>query len=142
MSDDRYAIERACERLVLDSARYNDRAEWAALSGLYTIDAMLTRPSGQVVGGRDAIEVSYDSGAADRRTLHLCSNVRVTVDGPAAASASTLVQLFVWTEPAQPTDALPSIGTPLLGEFDDTFRYTEEGWRIASRVARLFGRSG
>lgn len=136
------AVEAACRRLVLDSAHHNDRAEWAALAALYAQDAVLTRPSGQVVEGRDAIETGYASGAADRRTLHICSNIRVTVTGPATASASTIVQLYAWTDSVEPTDELPAIGDPMLGEFDDTFVETADGWRIASRTARLFGRAG
>ena len=142
-STDVASIVSACERLVLDSAAFNDEADWAALAELYSIDAVLTRPSGQVIEGRDAIERSYRSGSTDRRTRHICSNVRVTVDrsSAASASASTLVQLYAWTAPPEATDALPSIGTATIGEFADTFVLTEDGWRIASRTARLIGRA-
>lgn len=38
---DRAGIERACERLVVDSAAYNDARDWEALARLYAIDAMI-----------------------------------------------------------------------------------------------------
>ena len=40
-------IERACERLVVDSARLNDERQWAELANLYT-------PTGVVVRGPPA----------------------------------------------------------------------------------------
>ncbi len=39
-------IERACERLIADSAVFNDRREWAALAGLYTPTGVVVRPNG------------------------------------------------------------------------------------------------
>lgn len=139
--DDIAAIEGACARLVLDSATHNDHADWRALAAVYAIDAVLTRPSGQVVEGRNAIEASYSSGAPDRRTQHICSNIRVTVASSTSASASTVVQLYVWAASAEPTDALAEIGPMMLGEFADTFVLTDDGWRIGSRTATLRGRS-
>jgi 5-methyltetrahydropteroyltriglutamate--homocysteine methyltransferase len=136
-------VERACERLVIDSAAHNDAKDWAALAALYTPDARLERPSGQVVEGREAIEAAYRAGPADRRSRHVCTNIRVVIDGPRAASATTTVLLYAWTAPAggEPGGGeLPVAAPPTLGEFADSFALTGGGWRISSRRARLLAR--
>ena len=135
--------ERACECLVLDSAAHNDRRDWAELAELYTPDARLVRPSGHAVDGRDAIRVNYQQGPADRRTRHVCTNIRVVIDGEHTASATTLVLIFSWTTPGLGEgNELPIVGPPTLGEFVDTFERGEDGWRIAARTARLLAKPG
>lgn len=129
-------VVRACERLVFDSAAHNDARDWDALAALYTVDARLTRPSGQTIEGRDAIRESYATGAPERRTRHLCTNVRVDVDGEKRARAVTSVVVVSWAEETG-TTALPTAGGAIVGTFVDTFALTGEGWRIAARAARL-----
>ena len=153
-ADQRAAIEQACHRLVLDSAAYNDNKDWTALASLYTTDARLERPSGQVIEGRAAIEDSYRAGPADRRARHVCTNIQVVVDDDISASATTTVQLYTWTTPqAEDVDAgpnqtgtggdgqLPVVDPPALGEFVDTFVRTGQGWRISSRQASLIAKT-
>jgi ketosteroid isomerase-like protein len=133
--------EQACERLVLESAAHNDGRDWAALAELYTPDARLVRPSGHAVDGRDAIQANYQQGPADRRTRHVCTNIRVVIDGEDAASATTLVLIYSWTAPgAGEGNELPIVGSPTLGEFVDTFERGEDGWRISTRTARLLAK--
>jgi len=135
--------ERACERLVIDSARHNDVRDWTALARLYTPDARLVRPSGQVVDGRAAIEESYRLSPPDRRTRHVCTNIRVSVDGADTASADTVVLLYAWTETSEtsesagPTSGELPTAAPVLGEFTDTFVCVDDEWMIASRHASL-----
>ena len=143
MNDETAALiaERACERLVLDSAAHNDDRDWEALSALYTPDARLVRPSGQMVNGNEAIEASYRAGPVERRTRHVCTNIRVTLDNPDAASATTLVLIYSWTEPTIESSNEPAvIGSPALGEFADTFVRGSDGWRISARTARILGK--
>lgn len=130
--------ERACERLVLDSAAHNDSAAWAELAGLYTPDAQLVRPSGEIVHGRTAIEASYRQGPAERRTRHVCTNIRVEVTDEHRASATTVVLLYSWTaSTVGVSDGLPFYRPPVVGEFLDTFVHEADGWHISSRTARL-----
>ncbi len=143
MNDETAALiaERACERLVIDSAAHNDERDWQALSELYTLDAQLVRPSGQVISGREAIEASYRAGPVERRTRHVCTNIRVTLNGHHAASATTLVLIYSWTAPAsEGSTDVPVIGTPALGEFADTLVRGPHGWRISQRVAYLLAK--
>jgi len=125
-------IERVCERLIVDSARFNDLGEWAALAGLYTLTGVVVRPNGHRLEGREAIEAAYAAGSPDRVTRHLCTNLRVDVDGPDAAHATTTVLIVAGTRSDDPDV------TFRVGEFADHFERTDEGWRIAERRATLF----
>ena len=129
---DALLIERVCERLVIDSARFNDEREWAALAGLYAPDGAVVRPNGQRLEGRAAIEAAYAAGSPDRVTRHLCTNLRVDVDGPDAAHGTTTVLIVAGTR-ADDSDV-----TYRVGEFADRFERTNEGWKIAERRASLF----
>jgi uncharacterized protein (TIGR02246 family) len=125
-------IERDCERLIVDSARCNDLREWAALAALYTPTGVVVRPNGQRLEGREAIEAAYAAASPDRVTRHLCTNMRVDVDGPDAAHATTTVLIVAGTRSDDPDV------TFRVGEFADRFERTDEGWRIAERRASLF----
>jgi uncharacterized protein (TIGR02246 family) len=132
-------IERACTRLVVDSATCNDQREWAALAALYTPDGVVVRPNGQRLEGRAEIEAAYAAGPPERVTRHLCTNVTVEVDGPDDAHASTTVLIVSGTRSDDPDVrfGIEPSERHLVGEFADRFARTEEGWRIAERRASL-----
>jgi ketosteroid isomerase-like protein len=132
-------IERACERLIVDSATFNDRREWSALAGLYTPSGVVVRPNGQRLEGRAAIEATYAAGSPDRVTRHLCTNLRVVVDGDEAAHGTTVVLIVSGTRSDDPDVTFGVVPNErhLVGEFADWFVRTDEGWRIAERRASL-----
>ncbi len=140
MSDQRDddAARRACERLVIDSAAHNDAGDWQALGLVYADDGELVRPSGQTVSGRSAIIEAYQAGPADRLTRHACTNIAIDITGPDTATGRTVVLLFV-ADPQPDGEAGRSRTTvgPAVGEFADDFRLTDDGWRIARRVATI-----
>jgi ketosteroid isomerase-like protein len=129
-TSDALLIERACARLIVDSARFNDHRDWAALARLYTTTGVVVRPNGQRLEGREAIEAAYATGSPDRVTRHLCTNLLIDVDGPDAAHATTTVLIVAGTR------SDPDV-TFRVGEFADRFVRTGEGWRIAERRASL-----
>jgi uncharacterized protein (TIGR02246 family) len=132
-------IERACERLVVDSATHNDRRDWPALAALYAEDGVVVRPNGQRVEGRAAIEAAYAAGAPDRVTRHVCANLRVHVDGPDAAHATTVVLIVAGTRTDDRDVAHGVVPNErhAVGEFADRFVRTDAGWRIAERRASI-----
>ena len=132
-------IERSCARLVVDSATFNDQRDWASLAGLYADDGVLVRPNGQRLEGRAAIEAAYAAGPPDRVTRHVCANVRVDVDGPDAAHATTVVLIVSGTRTDDPgvTHGIVPAEHHLVGEFADRFVRTADGWRIAERRASV-----
>jgi uncharacterized protein (TIGR02246 family) len=132
-------IERACLRVVVDSATFNDRKDWRALAALYTDDGVVVRPNGQRLEGRAAIEAAYAAGSPDRVTRHLCSNMRVEVDGPDAARVTTAVLIVSGSRSDDPDVAFGVVPSErhVVGEFADRLVRTEDGWLIAERRASL-----
>jgi ketosteroid isomerase-like protein len=130
---DRDEIRRACERLVTLSAVHNDERDWTALSALYADDAVLQRPSGPPLRGRDEIEASYRSGASDRVTRHVCANIDVRPTSATTATGSTVVLRFIGEQIAD--GELPLATGPMVGFFTDEFVREGDTWRISSRVA-------
>jgi len=133
---ERLLAERACTRLVLLAAAHVDRGEPAALAALFTPDAVLVRPGGTALHGREAIQAAYEQRPAERITRHLVSNTLVDLVSDSEARAQS--QVLLWT--GSTTDAAgprgrPASGGPVVGAFDDRFVKTPEGWRIAHRTA-------
>lgn len=131
-------IEQACKRLVLESIAANDRQDFAAFAALFTSDGLLHRPNGDPLCGHDEIVESYRTRPRNRITRHICTNILVQVDSPHSARATTYVVLYS-------ADALNSDrhfgakcdSRTLIGELEDHFKLTMDGWRIAERRARF-----
>lgn len=135
---DRLLIEHACTRLVLESIAANDRQDYAAFAALFTSDGRLHRPNGEPLVGPDEIVESYRTRPRNRITRHICTNILVRVESPHSAHGTTYVVLYS-------ADALNSdkhFGAKcdprtLIGELEDHFKLTMDGWRIAERRARF-----
>jgi len=125
------AIERACQRLILQFASANDDARWDEAAELFTDDGLFARPSApdDHVRGRDVILAAFQSRPL-RLTRHIVTNILVTVDSPATASAHSLIQLYAGGDDGR---ARP----PLIGEFHDRIVLTPQGWRFSERRGRL-----
>jgi hypothetical protein len=134
-----YSIERACERLVVDFAYFSDRQDYESLAGLFTPNGTMVRPTGDTLIGRAAIIQSYQSRPATRISRHVCTNIRITVESPNRAHGLTYAIVYS-ANANQPPEAhfgVKADPRQLIGEFEDEFVRTEEGWRIASRRARF-----
>jgi hypothetical protein len=121
--------ERDCERLVLDFVHFSDRQEYESLAALFATEGVLSRPSGDPLVGREAILKSYQSRPAGRVTRHICTNIRITMESAEGARGSSYALVYSWTANNPPEVK--------VGEFEDEFVRTPEGWRFASRQARF-----
>ncbi len=132
-------IERECERLVLDFVYYSDRQDYEALARLFAPDGVMSRPSGDPLVGRDAILKSYQSRPAGRMTRHISTNIRIHVESRSRATGISYAVVFSANAGAPPTDHFGIQADPrqLIGEFEDEFVLTDDGWRIAARRARF-----
>jgi len=92
---------------------------------LFTEDGTVTRPSGIRLKGRGAILQAYQETPVDRVTRHICTNIRIHVESADLARGLTYATVYSKT------------GNPRVGEFEDEFVRTPEGWRIATRSARF-----
>jgi uncharacterized protein (TIGR02246 family) len=132
----RLLIQDACRELVLRAVECTDAHDAAGLAALFTPDGVLSRPGGQALVGRAAIEAAYAQRPRERITRHLVTNTRVVVESGSAATGRSLVLLWAGsTEDATGPQGRPLRGAQLVGEFDDRFVLSSEGWRIARREA-------
>ncbi len=132
-------IQRVCERLVLDFADCSDRQDYDAMILLFTENAILTRPSGDSLAGRAAILKSYQSKAGQRITRHVCTNIRVAVDSADAARGLTYAVIYS-AKAGQASEGhfgIKAEARQMVGEFEDEFVRTPEGWRFSTRRARF-----
>lgn len=134
---ERLDIEAACRRLVLLAADHTDAARPDALAALFAADAVLVRPNAAPLHGPAAIRDAYAQRAPDRISRHLVTGtVFDEVDADTAHGRSLVIVWF-----GSSGDPAGARGRPAreqaVGEFDDRFVRTAEGWRIARREARF-----
>jgi hypothetical protein len=136
---DTIAIERVCERLVLDFVFFSDHQQPEALSQLFADNGVMHRPNGDSLIGRDAIYQAYQSRPPGRLTRHICTNIRITIDSADRARGVSYALIYS-ANLNQPSYAHFGIETEprhIVGEFEDEFVRTPEGWRFAVRHARF-----
>ncbi len=134
---ERLLAEQACRDLVARAVQCTDSHRHEDFAACFAADAVLTRPGGEPLAGREAILASYRTRPADRITRHLVTSTVVTLES--ATHARGLSCVLLWSGEA--ADAQGPSGRParrqVMGEFDDVFTLTAEGWRIARRDARF-----
>jgi len=135
---DKLVAEQACRDLVLQAAALTDSQAYEEFAALFCDDGELIRPGGQPLRGRAAIVESYRARPAGRITRHLVTNTLVQLDSDTAAHARSSVLL--WT--GSVSDGTGPFGRrahprQVVGEFEDSFELTANGWRIARREARF-----
>ena len=135
---DTLTIERACERLVLDFAHFSDHQEYESLAGLFAADGVMQRPNGDALVGYDAILKAYRARPAGRITRHICSNVRIAVESADRARGMTYAVVYSANASDQENGHFGhKLEQQLVGEFEDEFVRTPDGWRFALRRARF-----
>lgn len=140
---DMLAIEWECTRLINLYALLNDEARWEEVVALYAEDGLMTRPTAPdaPIVGRAALLEAF-TARPPRASRHVCSNIVVTVEGPAEASAESVILLFTGSDPGDGGLPVRDPAGPLVGTYRDRFRLTEEGWRFAERRGALSFRRG
>lgn len=136
---ERDLIERACEKISIAYARHIDFRDYEAFADLFTEDGVL-EVFGQPLRGRRAIIESMSQRPANRKSLHIFTNIWVNVLDRDNASGITYLSLFR----ADHDGPKPAPNTlPLLaGYYDDVFVRTPAGWRFASRKATMLFMAG
>ena len=132
---EKFLIEHECEKLQKLYGIYADQLEDDRFADLFTDDAFIQVPEQPPFKGREALR----AGILQMKALglvyrHVMTNNVVNVINQNHAEG--LCYLMAFNSAASP-DA--SGGRPMempttLGEYKDTFRRTEMGWRFQSRV--------
>lgn len=136
----RLLIERACERLVTDYARFVDFGEASRIADLFTADGVW-ETEGVRMDGRDAIRAGFGrrEQVTRRVSRHVCTNVAIDVlSGDEARGLAYLVNFrFDRREGDDPAMPAPAGHPKYVGEYHDRFVRTPDGWRFAQRRCTL-----
>ena len=135
------AIEGACRRLVLEFAAAVDAQAYERLAGLFAPDAVFGRPADpdRLLTGVANIVAAFESRPRERLSVHLCTNISITVESADAARGSCRVLLFTSTT-AQPEiygKGRKAAAGQLVGIYNDRFVRLSAGWRFAERRGRV-----
>lgn len=126
--------ERDCERLTHRWCRYADTGAADRLGELFTENGVFEAP-GMVLRGRGEIRAAFARRAAmtDLRSLHVAVVLDVEVDGDDGHGRVHLCLFRRWRESGE-GGPVPTTVPALVAAYDDVYRRTAEGWRIARRV--------
>ncbi len=129
-------IERACARLVLEFAKFNDDWDHEALADLFVEDCVFARPLDPThpYYGRDKVHAIFRDRSR-RLTRHVMTNILITVVSETEATGNSYVTMM---SAPNPDESWPREGEGLfLGSFDDVFVKTEAGWKFKSRIGNV-----
>ena len=130
--------ERDCARLVTEYVHRVDHDDADKVADLFTPDGTWQIPGSEEYHGTEELRRLFPArmSGAGRVTRHLCAASLITVHDETTATGCTY-----WVN--YRADDCPPPGIPLteapryVGEYRDTFRKTEDGWRIETRTVVL-----
>ena len=128
-------IVDACDRLISAFAWHVDHNDYEALVALFTDDGVFERP-GLVAEGHAALMAAMAARPTDRVTRHLCVNRLIDVESPTTAYGRCYVSVLI-APAADGGEPQRGMRTMLVGEYQDHYRLTPDGWRIARRTASI-----
>lgn len=136
---ERQIIEWECRQLALRFTAHCDRQEWRAACGMLTEDAVFARPTDpdKPLVGREAILAAFEARPAVRITRHICTNLIVTARSDTEATGHLYALLYTGDSRNDDGDVTIADERQLVGEFQDEYVRTEDGWRIAKRVGKI-----
>jgi hypothetical protein len=137
--EEKLTIESECRRLALQFMALSDRQNWSDMCALLTDDATFVRPTDpdHPIVGRAEIQAAFEARPASKITRHICTNVIITALSPSQASGSLYALLFTGSTDNRGELGIIADGRQLVGEFEDEYVHTDQGWRIARRSGRI-----
>jgi hypothetical protein len=111
-----------------------DRRDWELLGTCFTEDATVdfSGAGGPNAGAAELVAWLADTMGLFAMTQHTVSNVLIEVSGDEATGQAYFSNPMTIAHDGGPNDLLFSGGA-----YDDRFRRTPQGWRIAARRAQL-----
>jgi len=132
-NNEKYEIERECERLIALYCHYVDHDEAARIADLFTEDGVWFNVN-VTMTGRDEIRNGFQKRQDNkgRMSRHVCTNT--LIDVVSDTEAFGVVYLSLYYHDAEPgRDISPTDCLQKLGEYQDHFIKTDEGWCFARR---------
>lgn len=130
MTLDDISCKIACTDLMVRLCDLLDKGENVAAAGLFSEEAELLAPNGNVLRGAE-VRAFLENRSPAIATRHVLSNVLITPGGPDTATVRAYI--LVYRVPRQEPDALPRAlpATPqAVGDWDMDLVRTSNGWRI------------
>ena len=130
-------IEAACYRLVTDYCHFVDHGEASRIADLFTEDGVWRSPE-QTMSGKDELRAGFQAREDNkgRMSRHVCNNFRLFEIGENQAKGR--VYLTLYRHDGEPGRAFsPLNGPAVVGEYEDEFVRTEDGWRIKHRAIKV-----
>jgi hypothetical protein len=115
-----------CTRLAHQFCILADGPDSATAATLFAEDGVFERGPARAEG-RSAIERMFRARPAQMLTRHAITTSLIDVEGPDAASGRHYCLVHVSTPEAR-------LSSPIVRDYRDRYRLTNEGWKIASRV--------
>ena len=136
---ERQIIEWECRQLALRFTVHSDRQEWQAACALLTEDAVFARPTDpdNPLHGRVAIQAAFESRPGERITRHICTNMIMTARSGSEATGQLYAVLYTGDTRNSANHGIVADEKQFIGEFEDDYARTEDGWRITKRVGRI-----
>lgn len=133
---ERMLAERACERIIVDFIHRLDLGDPSSVAELFTPDGVWHWPFGdRRVEGREALRAYFGSRPADRLSRRLMTNILVTLESEATATAFSYLTTYRvdgytggMIEPILPAN---------VGHYEDVFRKIDGDWLLARRTVYL-----
>lgn len=137
---DRLLAERACERLMVDYARFVDFGEARKVASLFTEDGWWEAEGGLRMAGRAEILAGFGrrEGVTRRQSRHVCTNLWVDVHGADESIGGCYLVNYRHDSRTGAAEKPAPMDLPkFVGEYLDRYVRTPEGWRIASRLCSM-----
>jgi hypothetical protein len=131
---ERDAIERACEKISIAYARHIDFFEYDAFVDLFVEDGEL-EVQGALLKGHKAIMGFLTGRPANRKSLHIFTNIWTNVLDANTAEGVTYLSLFRADQDGKGPVKVP--GPMMAGYYNDKFVRTARGWRIQRREGHI-----
>lgn len=129
---ERLQIEHACQRLSIAFANYVDANRGEELVALFANGGTFER-AGTALTAPDQLRDFLAQRPTTRTTRHVCTNILIEVVDDANATGITYFTLF--DHNGAPQDPpLPMNLPAAMGEYQDRYVRTDDGWRIAQRT--------
>ncbi len=130
---ERIEIEAECYRLVTAYCHYVDHGEAGRIAELFTEDGIWSSPE-NTMSGKAAVREGFmiRENNKSRMSRHVCNNFILNEVSDEEARGIVYLTLYRW-DGKEGRKFSPLEGPTMVGEYQDHFVKTREGWRIKHR---------
>ena len=133
----RNEIELACNRLITAYCHYIDHGQANRVAELFTENGVWRSTENEMVGV-DAIRQGFQArqDSSGRMSRHVCNNF--LLHQISETQAAGCVYLTLYRHDGKPGRSYSELKGPIMvGEYQDKFELTPDGWRISERIASV-----